>query len=570
MKFIYTYILLLLSLSALAQDKKVEFFGAGRFSLNNSNLTGKLIESDTTTARKQLNGATLFDLGFHIRPNAETEIKAITRVQNDLNGFWGAGINFYLRELYLRGLLLNRISYQVGDLNTRMTPYTLFNQQVEMAQGNPMALETFREIIQYDRFYGENSWRQQGAQAEMTLDLQPIKHSLQIKGLIAKNRQTDFFSKPDRLFAGASLELKNNYRFKLNYDGVRVFDIPKSAMFSDLAFLNIVHHLGLSKELSLAKNNFLISAQAGLSQVEYQNDPLAPKLEDGAFNEFSLAWKSPNKSWSAQVEWRSVETGFRSMGAQSRSLNTNALTSQYAYITNRESQRALTFAEVLTDGAVYQSFLNPELQRFHPAFENINPYGKATPNRQGVNLKAAWESKVKDNASVSAGLASMREITGQGTTNLRSFLEQTLQANVKLSSYVGMKRKWNISLWARQQQTKRDGQEGIDAIKLTSTQLKFGTELELLPKLDIQLAWLNLTSEGNEFLAERNSYNQVVFFQKQDCNLKQSFLIGGLNYQFSEQASLKIQYQQIANQQDIQPNNAYQINRLAILYNLFF
>jgi len=135
MKFIYTYILLLLSLSALAQDKKVEFFGAGRFSLNNSNLTGKLIESDTTTARKQLNGATLFDLGFHIRPNAETEIKAITRVQNDLNGFWGAGINFYLRELYLRGLLLNRISYQVGDLNTRMTPYTLFNQQVEMAQG---------------------------------------------------------------------------------------------------------------------------------------------------------------------------------------------------------------------------------------------------------------------------------------------------------------------------------------------------------------------------------------------------------------------------------------------------
>ncbi|MCK6609775.1 MAG: hypothetical protein L6Q78_01950 [Bacteroidia bacterium] len=570
MKFIYTYILLLISLSALAQDKKVEFFGAGRFSLNNSNLTGKLIESDTTTARKQLNGATLFDLGFHIRPNAETEIKAITRVQNDLNGFWGAGINFYLRELYLRGLLLNRISYQVGDLNTRMTPYTLFNQQVEMAQGNPMALETFREIIQYDRFYGENSWRQQGAQAEMTLDLQPIKHSLQIKGLIAKNRQTDFFSKPDRLFAGASLELKNNYRFKLNYDGVRVFDIPKSAMFSDLAFLNIVHQLGLSKALTLAKNNFLISAQAGLSQVEYQNDPLAPKLENGAFNEFSLAWKSPDKSWSAQVEWRAVETGFRSMGAQSRSLNLNALTSQYAYITNRESQRALTLAEVLTDGAVYQSFLNPELQRFHPAFENINPYGKATPNRQGVSLKAAWDSKVKGNASVSTGLASMKEITGQGTTNLRSFLEQTVQANVKLSSYVGMKRKWNISLWARQQQTKRDGQEGIDAIKLTSTQLKFGTEVELLPKLDIQLAWLNLTSEGNEFLAERNSYNQVVFFQKQDCNLKQSFLIGGLNYQFSEQASLKIQYQQIANQQDIQPNNAYQINRLAILYNLFF
>jgi len=68
--------------------KKIDFFGSGRFTLNNSSLSGKLIDKDTTTARKQMVGGTLFDLGFHIRPSENTEIKAITRVQNEINGFW--------------------------------------------------------------------------------------------------------------------------------------------------------------------------------------------------------------------------------------------------------------------------------------------------------------------------------------------------------------------------------------------------------------------------------------------------------------------------------------------------
>ena len=39
------------------------------------------------TAQRELGGYALFDLGFDIRPNAQTEIRAITRINSDLDGF---------------------------------------------------------------------------------------------------------------------------------------------------------------------------------------------------------------------------------------------------------------------------------------------------------------------------------------------------------------------------------------------------------------------------------------------------------------------------------------------------
>ena len=108
------YLFLMLPITLLAQEKKIDFFGSGRFALNNGSIGGALVDADTVTPRKQMRGATLFDLGFHIKPSAETEIKAITRVTNDINGFWGGGIVMNVRELYLRGLLLKKLLESTG------------------------------------------------------------------------------------------------------------------------------------------------------------------------------------------------------------------------------------------------------------------------------------------------------------------------------------------------------------------------------------------------------------------------------------------------------------------------
>ena len=105
----FTCILLMLPIVLVAQEKKIDFFGSGRFALNNGSIDGALLNTDSVTPRKQMRGSTLFDLGFHIKPSAETEIKAITRVTNDINGFWGGCIVMNVRELYL---ICAKINYQ--------------------------------------------------------------------------------------------------------------------------------------------------------------------------------------------------------------------------------------------------------------------------------------------------------------------------------------------------------------------------------------------------------------------------------------------------------------------------
>lgn len=556
-------------LAVIAQEKKVDFFGSGRFNLNNSSLSGELLNKDTTTARKQMTGYTLFDLGFHIRPSEETEIKAITRVTNDINGFWGGGITFYLRELYLRGILFKRVKYQVGDLNTRMTPYTLYNNLGELSSNNPKALNTFSEIITYDKFYGTNSWRQQGATADMGFDFTKYLNHVHITGLITKNRQTDYFSTPDRLLSGATIEARAFKQLTLSYNNTHVFDVKNSAMFAGGQFKNTVHSFGLEEKLSLKEMPLALKAEFGKSVVSYENITNAPTIPNGAFLDAGFDLQNKQKTWSIGASYRSVETNYRSMGAQSRRVDFSKTTSEYPYYTNREVPRPISSMDMLTDGGIYNMFLGTDLKAYNPAYENMLPYGKATPNRQGADMHVAWAAP-KQVLKLGVNGAYYNEITGQGTSNLRTFNNVEGFADLALSDLYKGKKKLHVSVYARMQNTKRDGSEGIDKIDLKTSQLKTGIEFEIIPKLELQVAAIMIQAKGNEYLAQRNSFNEINFYKAYSAKLNETLLIGGINYQFSKHNCLKLQYQQSNWDNQLLPENQYKINRFTVLYNLFF
>jgi hypothetical protein len=132
------------------------------------------------------------------------------------------------------------------------------------------------------------------------------------------------------------------------------------------------------------------------------------------------------------------------------------------------------------------------------------------------------------------------------------------------------KKKIHVSCYVRQQNTTRSGTTGIDKIDLNTTQLKLGAEYEIIPNLEIQLAGVFLTALGNEFLAQRNLYNEITFFKSYQTNLKESIMLGGINYQFSKYNCLKIQYQAGVWNNVLLPDNQYNISKVAIIYNLFF
>ncbi len=573
MKHFYTYLFLclgLLPLAIKAQEKKIDFFGSGRFTLNNSSLSGKLIDKDTTTARKQMVGGTLFDLGFHIRPSENTEIKAITRVQNEINGFWGGGIIFNLRELYLRGLMFNRIKYQVGDLNTRMTEYTLFNNNGELSQNNPAAFNTFTEVINYDKFYGQNSWRQQGATADVGFDFNKYLNHIHVTGLITKNRQTDYFSSPDRLFAGSTIQAKMFKQLIIAYNYTNTFDVENSAMFSNALFNNSVNAFEIKENLVLNNYKIDLSGEFGQSNVNFKNMANAPTVKDGMFMDGGIQVQNKKSTWNIGINLRSVETTFRSVGAQSRRVDFNAIASEYPYYTNRESARPVTILSVLTDGNYYNMFLSPNLRDYNPAYENMLPYGKATPNRQGADVKFAWNHSNKNLLKVNGNAAVYNEITGQGTTALRDFTNLEIMVDLGANEIYKGKKKVHIGVFVKQQNTSRTGTEGIDKIDLKSTQIKVGAEYEIIPNLEIQLAGILLNAKGNEFLAQRNSYNEIIFYKSFNADLQETILLGGINYQFSKNNCLKVQYQQADWNNKLLADNQYNINKLAVLYNLFF
>ena len=109
---------LLYGATALAQQdiRKITFVGAARAQFYGDHYQS-YSEEDTVTTAKLNSGNTLVDLGINIRPNPQMEIQGMVRVRNDYGGFWGAGVSFDVRQLYVKGVAGGIVRYQLGDIN---------------------------------------------------------------------------------------------------------------------------------------------------------------------------------------------------------------------------------------------------------------------------------------------------------------------------------------------------------------------------------------------------------------------------------------------------------------------
>ena len=132
---------LLCGATAIAQQetRKITFVGAARAQFYGDHYQS-YYEEDTVTTAKLNSGNTLVDLGINIRPNPQMEIQGMVRVRNDYGGFWGAGVSFDVRQLYVKGVAGGIVRYQLGDINYKLTPYTLWNSNQEMITGVPFTL----------------------------------------------------------------------------------------------------------------------------------------------------------------------------------------------------------------------------------------------------------------------------------------------------------------------------------------------------------------------------------------------------------------------------------------------
>lgn len=546
----------LASIGLMAQErlKKVEFYGAAKTNILHQSYD---VEADTSNITKANYGHSLVDLGILLRPSANTEVAAELRIRNELGGFWGSSVTYGIRRLTLKGVVNDAIRYKIGDLDLKMTPYTVFNNTYQDVVNEATVFQMAREVIDYEYYFTGNSWRQQGIQSDFGFDLNnEMFNSLDFNIFSVRNRTPDFnASLPERLFSGGQAALNTTYG-SLTYHSANLHDLKNTVNDINL-YYNSVNSLSAKVKLPNVPD-FTLDYEGGISKANYDNLFLDEQttIKDYYWN-LGLTYKPSDD---LKVRVNAINTGpqFRSPAAQTVRLVYSSSSNVFPTIGNELSVRKMGLLDYLYNDVMYNRTFNDNLDEYNPAFSNAMPYGLATPNRKGFSLSLD-EYTIKDNLELSSDIHLVSEIIGTGTSNLKSFFKAVAKANYHY-------KKWSVNAGLTHENTTRDG-ESFEKVDLTTMLIDFGLDFDVTDKIVVLLGSKYHTANGNELVAVYDNYNNPLIFDPVTFNdNKQSLHSLGMMVKFSERSTLTASASTFSQVDE----RDYSMNQFQILYRLNF
>ena len=560
------FTILFITQISMAQDKKkIQFTGVARSIVSNSEINVKDEVEDTVTAKKNLGGYALIDLGVNIFPNKNTEIMGMFRINNRFGGFYGAGVNFDVRQLYVKGVIANVIRYQLGDVNYKLTPYTFYCHDEDYQVKMPELFNLQRDIVNYETFYRQNTWRQQGAIVDFALEFSKWIKEIKFNGFINRVNVSNFNETPDRFFGGGNIGIQQSKNLFLGLNYVSLFDIlGTSAVKSN--FNNNVSSINGEYKITKEKFETSVSGETGMSFYSNTYDSLSPEFNGNFINAaIHLNLKPANTKIS--LGYMNVSPEFRSAGAQSKRINYTASNSIYDRYTNAQILRPVGLFDMMNDATIYNRSMSNNLMAFNPAYNNVLPFGIATFNREGIFVKAEFNSK-KEIVKANAELYSLNEIKGQGTNKLKAFLLAKTSAEINFHKMFSLKRNLKINIGYSIQNTSRASEIIFEKVNLKSSTLSLGTELEVFENFDILAGYFSNHAKGNESISDRNAYTEVTDFTEYNVNLNETLVGAGIRYRFSDKVYLSALYQKYQNKNMLNTNQSYGIDQVQIIFNM--
>ncbi len=558
------------TLTAQQDTRKITFVGAARAQFYSDHYQS-YFEEDTVTTAKLNSGNTLVDLGINMRPNPQMEIQGMVRVRNDYGGFWGAGVSFDVRQLYVKGVAGGIVRYQLGDINYKLTPYTLWNSNQEMITGVPFLLQQQTDVVNYDHFYNnDNSWRQQGASAEVAFEFGKWIKEIGIKTVATRVKTSDFSQTNDRIFSGINLSLVQSEHLRVGFNYVNVFDIYGTSR-SNITFHHPVMTATMNYNRKMGNMQHTIEAEVGRSKWYYkESDSDSIPEWQGKFADAKYKIRHHNLGFQGGVQLKYVSSDFRSMGAQTKRVNFNGQLNAFQRVGNEQALRPVSMIDLMRESGLYTMQLQTNLMAYAPQYDNITPYGDATPNRQAMILSAGYEKK---NSPVSAQVSYYRgqEVRGEGTTTLRSFERAELNASFNAKQYLGTKDKEaSVQVRFRNDRTTRQGSEAVPGIDLTSQTMTAGFDYEWKKQWHLLGAFQMLVYEGFEINSVRDENQEIFNFT--ELNLKGSEQLAsiGAKYTFSDKSFLSVQYYQFLNSTNQLDEALYSNKQWMLLYQINF
>ena len=560
-----TFFLLFIATSIQAQIKsKVWYDGNARVMYDRNVLAGSnLDQTDTVSSRSTGQGFSKIDLGIHFTPVKDIEINSSIRLQNDFGGMWGNRNTVALRSLSATGVIKNKIRFSVGDLFLNQSKYTLYNYSQELAKYEPSVFNFYREYINYENYYIKNYWRLQGIQTNFSYNMYKFIEQIDLDIFSSRVRGSQWLGDPELLMIGGTTFIRLNKNFKIGSHYINTFEVMSSSN-TNVAYYNpVITAKIIYSDKIYEKYPYSLIFEGGLSQRGWRGDEFAPET-NGSF--FSSSFKSKIKSSNVSLSFRYVDTDFRSIGSQSRRIQYSLTPTSYPFYNNNFTQRKISLLDIVSDPNIYNQKLSTSLMNYNPMYSATMPYGDATPNRLGAEINIE-DIDVTYFLKLNLDAKYFTEISGQGTREKRDFLNGVIYSKLFLNKIFDLNRPIIIETSFNSENVKRAG-SAIEKISLNNHLLSGGVSIGIIENLNLICGAKMFSSKGNEYLIERNKYDEIIDYDKVTYANEEKIVIAGLQYYFEKDTYITLQFNHF-NVLDVDNvKDEFSMKRLVFMFNM--
>jgi len=541
---------------------KLWYDGNSRVIFNRDALEGTLKDIDTVSTRSNGGGSTVLDLGFHFTPVDDIEIFSEIRLKNDFGGMWGNKSVVELRRLSAKGIINNKIAFSIGDIYLKQTKFTLYNYEQELSQYEPSVFKFYRDYVNYENYYQSNYRRLQGLQTNFSYSMYNFIEQIDVDAFSARVRGVEWLGEPELLMLGGSAILKLSNKINLGSHYVNTFEVLSSSN-GTVAYYNPVLNTQISYSGLLNDNPYKMLLEGGFSKRGWEGDSLAPEI-NGNFIQASIHSKKIKSE--LDLSFRYVDSDFRSMGAQTRRIQYNSTNSTYPYYSNNYTQRKVSLLDIMSDPNVYNQNLSTSLMNYNPMYSSVSPYGDATPNRIGFTGKIS-NMNLTDFFIVNVQTQYFTEVIGQGTNQKRMLYKSALNSIFLLDKLLSTKKSLILE-GSMNLETVNRGGEDFEKIDFSSVLYSGSISYELIKNFKLIAGAKVFYAEGNEFLADRDEYDQINDYSNHFYDTKETILIAGLQHHFTDDIYFTMQYNQFNIIDKTNTYDEFSLGRLIFMFNM--
>jgi hypothetical protein len=594
-------LLILLIISGAAYSsygQGVYFNGLGRGLVTVDRLNGNILNADgvsrnadTTSARRGTGGYTIFDLGVNAQPNDLLRASAILRVRNEFGGFYGDGSALLFRQMRLDGVLSKIIKYEIGDIDLGLTPYTVFNFDEIYHDYEADIFANRRSVVHYENFNFGNKWRVQGFNSSANLKFEKLIKSIELRGFAARTRRTNFLNNPDRILYGGRIGLVQSDFFQIGGNLTSLADVANTVPSASAHYNNNV--ITTDYKVTYDKEKFEIALYGETGFSKFRKDSMSNSVtKNDFFYDLGLSGKYKPIKLKVFANYRNVGPNFISPAAQTRRIYDNGLPSLFPTVNSdlntlairqpilfdRFSDETNNGLENTTSGIMRNLSISPTLMDYLPHYNNITPYGQATPNRVGITTGASYgDNETFMRAQITLDLLAEAVAIGAGNTDKRKFTGIKGGTVFNIHKLLQYEKGIMVNFGIRNEQTTLSGPNKIN---LTSMLMDAGLTLEVYKGLDLMGGYKLITAKGNEVWNVRDAnydyvgYTDVVvhndFYDYNDLDIKEGVMAFGMRYRFGKNSYFTAQghFADFVNNKNKYKN--YNINQVFLNYTMIF